>query len=249
MNLIHAANYEDMAEKAAQILIDQVRERPDSVLGLATGSTPLGIYKRLIAAYEQGKLSFAAVRSINLDEYCGLSGEDSQSYRWYMRENLFRHVDIAPKNTHVPDGMAADTDAECIRYDALLRELGGTDIQLLGLGHTGHIGFNEPDEQFPVGTHRVTLAQATIDANARFFEDISRVPRHAITMGIAGIFSAKHILLCVNGADKAEILAKTLEGPVTPLVPASVLQLHPNVTVIADEAALSALKGAKTACC
>jgi len=239
MIIINTKNYEDMSRKAANILSAQVILKHNCVLGLATGSTVEGIYKQLIMMNQNGDVDFSGVRSVNLDEYVGLAGDHNQSYRCFMDTNLFNQINIHIDNTNVPDGMAADIEAECIRYENLIKELGGIDLQLLGLGHNGHIGFNEPDDYFPLLTHRVQLKESTIKANSRFFENEDQVPREAITMGIKSIMQAKRILLCVSGEAKAEILKKVLSGPVTPEVPGSILQLHPNLTVVADEAALS----------
>ncbi|MGI6747338.1 MAG: glucosamine-6-phosphate deaminase [Anaerovoracaceae bacterium] len=239
MIIINTKNYEDMSRKAANILSAQVILKHNCVLGLATGSTVEGIYKQLIMMNQNGDVDFSGVRSVNLDEYVGLAGDHNQSYRYFMDTNLFNQINIHKDNTNVPDGMAADIEAECIRYENLIKELGGIDLQLLGLGHNGHIGFNEPDDYFPLLTHRVQLKESTIKANSRFFENEDQVPREAITMGIKSIMQAKRILLCVSGEAKAEILKKVLSGPVTPEVPGSILQLHPNLTVVADEAALS----------
>lgn len=239
MKIIKAEDYQSMSRKAANIISAQVILFPKSVLGLATGSTPLGVYKQLIDWYQKGDLDFSQVTSVNLDEYCGLAVGHPQSYHYYMQENFFDYINIAPKNTNVPNGLAFDLKEECERYDKLISELGGIDLQLLGLGHTGHIGFNEPDASFDKTTHKVALKQKTIDANARFFESESEVPKYAITMGIKAIMQAKKILLIVNGSDKAEILNRALFGPITPSVPASILQLHPNLIVVADEQALS----------
>lgn len=239
MKIIKATDYQSMSRKAANIISAQVILNPKSVLGLATGSTPLGVYRQLIEWYQKGDIDFSQVKSVNLDEYCGLAEDHSQSYHYYMRENFFNKINIRPENTHIPNGLADDIEAECERYDRLIGELGGIDLQLLGLGHNGHIGFNEPDESFDKTTHKVALKQTTIDANARFFNNKDEVPRFAITMGIKAIMQAKKILLVVNGKDKADILYRSLFGPISPAVPASILQLHPNVTVIADEQALS----------
>ncbi len=239
MIIINTKNYEDMSRRAANILSAQVILKHNCVLGLATGSTVEGIYKQLIMMNQNGDVDFSGVRSVNLDEYVGLAGDHNQSYRYFMDTNLFNQINIHKDNTNVPDGMAADIEAECIRYENLIKELGGIDLQLLGLGHNGHIGFNEPDDYFPLLTHRVQLKESTIKANSRFFENEDQVPREAITMGIKSIMQAKRILLCVSGEAKAEILKKVLSGPVTPEVPGSILQLHPNLTVVADEAALS----------
>lgn len=238
MKIISANDYADMSRKAANIISAQVILFPDSVIGLATGSTPVGIYSQLIDWYKKGDLDFSRVRTINLDEYCGISPDREQSYRYYMNRNLFDKVNIPPENTNLPDGMASDFDEECARYDRLINDLGGIDLQLLGIGHNGHIGFNEPDQAFGKMTHRIQLNQRTIEANARFFEDDSKVPRYALTMGIKAIMQARKILMVVCGEDKADILYKSVNGPVTPSVPASIIQLHPDVTIVADKAAL-----------
>ncbi len=243
MRILKAADYQGMCRMAANILSAQVILFPDSVLGLATGSTPLGVYEQLATWYEKGDIDFSRTRTVNLDEYCGLAPDHPQSYRYYMNLNLFHRINIPMGNTHLPDGRAADVAAECARYDALIESLGGIDMQLLGIGHNGHIGFNEPDQAFGRRTHCVALNARTIEANARFFGDVSEVPKTAISMGIRSIMQAKKILLVVSGGDKADILDQSLNGPVTPAVPASILQLHPDVTIVADTAALQALKG------
>lgn len=232
MRVIEAKDYTDLSRKAANIISAQVILKPHAVLGLATGSTPVGTYKQLIEWYKKGDIDFSAVKSINLDEYIGLTGDNEQSYRYFMNEQLFRHININLEHTYVPNGVAADPEAECRRYDALIEEAGGIDLQLLGIGHNGHIGFNEPGQVFEKTTHIVELGETTIQANARFFESIDDVPRQAITMGIKSIMQAKKLLLIANGPDKKEIVEKSLYGPVTPLVPASILQFHPNLTVI-----------------
>ena len=242
MRFISCADYSAMSRQAANLISAQVIVKPNCVLGLATGSTPIGTYKQLIEWYNKGDLSFAQVRSVNLDEYKGLSGEHDQSYRYFMQNNLFNHVDIDVANTSVPNGMAEDADAECAAYDAHIRELGGIDLQLLGMGHNGHIGFNEPADEFVGPTHVVELAQSTIDANKRFFASEADVPRHALTMGMAAILQARSVVVVVSGEDKANIVHKAFFGPITPRVPASLLQLHPNVTVVGDEAAFSVLR-------
>lgn len=239
MKVYKTKDYEQMSRKAASIIASQVILEPDCVLGLATGSTPVGTYKNLVDWYEKGGLDFSRVTSCNLDEYRGLSPENSQSYRYFMNQNLFDHVNIYKESTHVPDGLEADSSKACEDYDKIISDLGGVDLQLLGLGHNGHIGFNEPAEDFPKGTHCVDLTESTIQANKRFFEKEEDVPRQAYTMGIGTIMSAKKILVVVSGEDKAEILNQVINGPVTPKVPASILQLHPDVTIVADEAALS----------
>ena len=242
MRFISCADYTAMSRQAANLISAQVIVKPNCVLGLATGSTPIGTYKQLIEWYNKGDLSFANVRSVNLDEYKGLSGDHDQSYRYFMQNNLFNHVDIDVANTSVPNGKAEDADAECAAYDAHIRELGGIDLQLLGMGHNGHIGSNEPADEFVGPTHVVELAQSTIDANKRFFASEADVPRQALTMGMAAILQARSVVVVVSGEDKAEIVHKAFFGPITPRVPASLLQLHPNVTVVGDEAAFSVLR-------
>ncbi len=239
MQIVRAKDYRDMSRKAANIISAQIIIKPDCVLGLATGSTPIGIYKQLIEWYEKGDLDFSRVKTVNLDEYKGLGPDHSQSYRYFMNENLFRHVNIDQDNTYMPDGLAADDAAECARYDTVVGRMNGVDMQLLGLGHNGHIGFNEPGDEFRKGTHCVALTESTIQANSRLFDRVEDVPHYAYTMGIKTIMEAKKILLVVSGRDKAEIVREACFGPVAPRVPASVLQLHPDVTVVGDEDALS----------
>lgn len=239
MNIIKAKDYQDMSRKAANIIFAQIIMKPECVLGLATGSTPIGIYEQLTDWYQQGDLDFSKVSTVNLDEYRGLSHTDSQSYYYFMNEKLFSHVNIRKEATFVPDGMNPDAEAACMAYEQIIKSLGGVDLQLLGLGNNGHIGFNEPGAAFEKDTHCVTLAQSTIEANARFFDSIAAVPTQAYTMGIRSIMQAKKILVVVNGEKKADIVARAFWGPVTPEVPASILQMHPDVTVVADEAALS----------
>lgn len=234
MRIIKASDYNEMSRCAANIIAAQITLKPDSVLGLATGSTPIGTYKLLVKGYQQGNLDFSKVKSVNLDEYCGLDGSHDQSYRYFMNTNLFNHVNIDMANTNVPNGIATDLEQECKRYDRLLEELGGVDLQLLGIGHNGHIGFNEPNEFFDKATHVVELKQSTIDANSRFFEKIEDVPKRAITMGIKSIMSARKILL-VAGTDKKDIIERALFGPITPQVPASVLQFHNDLIVVVSE--------------
>lgn len=239
MKVYRAKDYNDMSRKAANIISAQVTMKPDCVLGLATGSTPIGTYKQLIEAYNNGDLDFSEVKTANLDEYKGLTRDNDQSYYYFMHENLFQYVNIKEANTNIPDGTEADSAKEVARYEEVVRGLGGVDLQLLGLGHNGHIGFNEPADEFPKETHIVDLQESTIEANKRFFASIDEVPRQAYTMGIGTIMSAKKILLIVSGSDKAAILHDVICGPITPRVPASILQLHPDVIVVADEAALS----------
>lgn len=239
MIIYRAKDYKDMSRKAANIISAQVIMKPNCTLGLATGSTPLGIYDQLTEWYKKGDLDFSAVHSVNLDEYRGLPKENDQSYYYFMHKNLFDRVNIRPENTNVPNGMEPDAEKECRRYEKLIADLGGIDLQLLGLGHNGHIGFNEPGEAFEKETHCVDLQERTIEANKRFFDSADEVPRQAYTMGIKTIMQAKKILVAVSGEDKAEIVKKAFFGPVTPAVPASILQMHNDVTVVADEAALS----------
>ena len=239
MRIIKAKDYKDMSRKAANIISAQVIMKPNCVLGLATGSTPIGTYEQLIKWYEKGDLDFSEVRTVNLDEYRGLPRTNEQSYYYFMHDNFFNHINIKEENTNVPNGMNMDAEAECKRYDEVVKSLGGADIQLLGLGHDGHIGFNEPSDFFAKGTNCVDLTSQTIEANKRFFDSIDDVPKQAYTMGIGTIMSAKKILIIVSGKDKAEIVKKAFFGPITPVVPASVLQLHTDVTVICDEDALS----------
>ena len=239
MQIYRAKDYEDMSKKAANIIASQVVLKPDCVLGLATGSTPIGAYKNLVEKYEQGDLDFSQVTTVNLDEYTGLPRENDQSYYYFMHDNLFDHVNVKPENTHLPDGTKEDANEECARYEELIRSLGGQDLQLLGLGHNGHIGFNEPDAVFEKTTHCVDLQESTIEANKRFFASADDVPKQAYTMGIGTIMQAKKILVVVSGEDKADTVAKAFFGPVTPEVPASILQFHKDVILVADEAALS----------
>ena len=242
MRIIKARDYEDVSRKAANIIFSVMTEKPDCVLGLATGSSPVGIYKELVRHYQEGDLDFSRVTTVNLDEYRGLDREDPQSYAYYMRENLFSHVNIRTEKTFLPDGTEEDSQKACEGYDQILSQAGQQDIQLLGIGHDGHIGFNEPADHFPKGTHCVDLAESTIEANARLFESRDQVPTQAYTMGIQSIMSAKQILMVANGKGKAQILKQAFQGPVTPQVPASILQLHPQVILVADEEALSEME-------
>ena len=237
MRIIKTKDYADMSRKAANIIAAQVIAKPDCVLGLATGSTPIGTYKELIKAYENGDLDFSQVKTANLDEYRGLEKTNDQSYDYFMKENLFNHININFENLNIPNGEKPDAEEECARYEAVVKALGGQDLQLLGMGHNGHIGFNEPADEFPKETHCVDLQESTIQANKRFFEKVEDVPTQAYTMGIGTIMQAKKILVVASGADKAEIIKKAFFGPITPQVPASILQLHADVTVVVDEAA------------
>ncbi len=232
MKFIEVDTYEELSRLGADIIAEQVKSKADSVLGLATGSSPVGIYKNLIDDYNNGKLDFSSITSVNLDEYIGLTADNDQSYRYFMNTNLFDHINIDKSRTFVPSGVAGDIAAECEAYDANIERLGGIDIQLLGIGLDGHIGFNEPDSVFIKPTHEVKLDESTIQANARFFESIDDVPKSAVTMGMGGIMSAKKVLLIANGEAKRDIVEKAFFGPITPAVPASILQLHNDLVVI-----------------
>lgn len=237
MKIIVCNNLEEASLKAALEIKEQVENKPDSVLGLATGSTPVETYKNLIKFYEECGLSFKDVKTVNLDEYIGLDGSHEQSYRQTMNESLFNHIDINQDNTYVPNGVALDIDKEAIEYEKLIDELGGQDLQLLGVGINGHIGFNEPNDKLNIYTHVEDLTQSTIDANKRFFNDESQVPRKAISMGIGSILKAKKILLLAFGSSKADAI-KSLEGPeISTQFPVSLLKLHPDVTVYVDQEA------------
>ena len=240
MKIIIEKNYEELSARAARVMLEAVRENPYAVLGLATGTTPLGLYAQMIADHEKRGTSYAHIRTVNLDEYQGLPKTHPQSYAYFMRKNLFDGLDIDPENTNIENGMAEDEEKECARYDELLERL-PRDIQLLGLGSNGHIAFNEPDTPFGSGTHVVTLAESTVKDNARLFDDISEVPRRAFTMGIRQIMQAKKILILASGANKADAVGRMAKGEVTERVPASVLQLHPDCILIADQAATAKL--------
>lgn len=239
MRIIITKDYDEMSKVAANIIAAQMTLKPNSVLGFATGSSPIGTYAELIKKNQAGDIDFSTITTVNLDEYKDLPITHDQSYYYFMNDYLFNHVNINKDNTNLPNGNAEDPDAECARYEALIKELGGIDMQLLGLGHNGHVGFNEPGDCFQKNTYCVTLTERTIDANKRFFESADAVPRQAITMGVGTIMAAKKLVLVVSGADKADALQKCLQGPITPSVPGSVLQLHPDVTVVCDEAAYS----------
>ena len=239
MKIYQEKDYDALSRRAANLISAEVIRKPDCVLGLATGSTPIGTYDKLVEWYEKGDLDFSEVKTVNLDEYRGLTRDNDQSYYYFMHENLFDHVNIDPANTNIPDGTKEDSEAECSHYEEVIASLGGVDLQLLGLGHNGHIGFNEPDSAFAQTTHCVDLTESTIEANKRFFASADDVPRQAYTMGIGTIMRAKKILLIVNGEAKADIVAKAFFGPVTPEVPASILQLHNDVVIVGDKAALS----------
>ena len=242
VNIIKAKDPAEAGKLAADQFEAVIKAKPACVIGLATGSTPLPLYRELIAREKAGKLDFSRVRSANLDEYKGLAPDHPQSYRRFMQENLFDHISIKPENTIVPDGLAEDIDAMCAAYERRIEDWGGVDCQLLGIGHDGHIGFNEPEDLFPGMTHEVELTAMTRDANKRFFSSIEEVPAAAFTMGIGTVMAARKIVMIITGEDKAEILCKAFFGPVTPEVPASILQFHPDVTLICDEAAAKLMK-------
>ncbi|WP_026494964.1 glucosamine-6-phosphate deaminase [Butyrivibrio sp. WCD3002] len=238
MKIIRAKDYNDMSRKAANIISAQVIMKPDSVLGLATGATPIGTYKQLIEWYNKGDIDFSEVTTINLDEYRGLPKTHSQSYWYFMHEMFFNHVNVPENNIHVPDGSNPDSDMVCSEYEEVIKKAGGIDLQLLGIGTDGHIGFNEPGEAFELRTHCVDLTESTIKSNQRFFGD-EEMPKQAYTMGIKSIMQARKVLMVVNGESKADIVKTALFGRVTPEVPASILQMHPDFTIIGDEEAFS----------
>ena len=242
MKIIRTKDYEEMSRKAANLISAQILLKPDCVLGLATGSTPIGIYDQLVEWYKKGDLDFSTVKTVNLDEYEGLTRDNEQSYYYFMHHHLFDRVNIDEENTHVPNGKVENGDEECLRYEALIKSMGGVDLQLLGLGRNGHIGFNEPAADFPKITHCVDMTESTIEANKRFFASADEVPRQAYTMGIGTIMKADKILVVANGENKADAVAAMVQGKINPEVPASILQLHNNVILVADEAALSKLK-------
>ena len=239
MRLIRAKDYQDASRKVANIISAQVILKPDCVLGLATGSSPVGAYQQMIKWCDKGDVDFSQTKTVNLDEYVGLAADHDQSYAYFMRKNFFDGINIDQKNTNLPNGLELDAAKECARYDKVIADLGGVDLQLLGIGANGHIGFNEPAEQFSVGTNRVDLTASTISANSRFFENESMVPRQAYTMGMMAIMQAKRIVMIATGANKAQAVYDAFCGPVTPQMPASILQLHPDFVLVADEEALS----------
>ena len=239
MNIIVVKDYNEMSRKAAHLFVGQILQKPDSVLGLATGSTPVGLYKELIKFYNEGMIDFENVIAFNLDEYLNLEPTHEQSYARFMEENLFRFINMREENHHIPSGTAVAFEAECDRYEDLIHKAGGIDLQILGIGRNGHIGFNEPDIKFEATTHVVQLDDQTINDNARFFNDIDEVPKTAISMGIKTIMQSRGIILLASGKEKADAVAGMVSGKITPELPASVLQLHPNVTIIVDEAAAS----------
>ncbi|MBX4261098.1 glucosamine-6-phosphate deaminase [Clostridium estertheticum] len=241
MRIIVVDNYEEMSKRAALMITSQVTLKPDSVLGLATGDTPLGMYEELVKLYNKKEVDFKEVRTFNLDEYYGLDPENAQSYYSFMNKNLFDKVDISKNNINMPDGMVKDVNDFCLLYENKIKTLGGIDMQVLGIGGNGHIGFNEPNVNFEAQTHLVNLNEQTIEANSRFFKSIEDVPVKAISMGIKTIMNSKKIILLANGLNKAEAIAKAVNGKINPSIPASILQLHNDVTIIIDKEAASLL--------
>lgn len=237
MRIIIAKDYEEMSKRAANIVASQIILKPNSILGLATGSTPLSMYKELIKMYNEEVIDFSEATTFNLDEYVGLSKENPNSYNYYMNENLFKHINVKSENINIPNGMAVDIEKECKDYENRIKSMGGIDIQVLGIGNNGHIGFNEPDVKFEATTHLVELDEGTIKANSRFFDSIEEVPKMAISMGIKTIMHSKKVVLLASGESKAEVIKKAIYGSITPEVPASILQLHQDVTIILDEEA------------
>lgn len=241
MKVIIAKDYHDLSKKAANIVASQIILKPNSVIGLATGDTPLGMYKALVALYENGDLDFSDITTFNLDEYYGLDYKNDQSYQYYMHENFFKHINIKRENTNIPNGMSKGIDKECNKYDMKIEACGGIDIQVLGIGRNGHVGFNEPDIKFEARTHIVNLDDDTIETNSRFFKSIDDVPQKAISMGIKSIMHSRKILLLAHGIEKAQAIYQTVKGEIKPEVPASILQLHLDVTMIIEENAASLL--------
>lgn len=243
MKIIVEKDYEKMSSKAASLISEAIQKKPDLILGLATGSTPIGTYEELIRMHKEEGLDFSKVTTFNLDEYYGLSPEDDQSYRYFMENTLFKHINIKKENTYVPDGLAKDPNAYGKEYDEKIQKQGGIDIQILGIGRNGHIAFNEPDDELILSTHLTGLTKDTINANSRFFDSIDKVPTKAITMGLGTIMKAKKIILLANGKNKTEIMGELLkQDKVTTNLPASLLLLHPDVTVIMDEEAAELYK-------
>lgn len=239
MRIVVVKSYHEMSKKAANMVASQVVLKPDSIIGLATGETPLGMYEELVKMYKEGIVDFSEARTFNLDEYCGLTKDNPQSYHYYMTKNLFSQININSNNINIPNGMAKDIEKVCIDYDKRIKNAGGIDLQVLGIGRNGHIGFNEPDIKFESRTHLVNLDEDTIEANSRFFNSIDEVPTKAISMGIKNIMHAEKIVLLANGKEKANAIYKTIKGKITPEVPASILQLHRDVVIMVDEGAAS----------
>lgn len=241
LKLIRTSSYEELSKQAADQIISKLKSDPKLNFGLATGSTPTGLYKNLIHDHKKNQTSYKQVNTFNLDEYIGISKKDPNSYHYFMCENLFNHIDIPLEQTHIPDGTANDLQEECRRYEQFIKEHGGIDLQILGIGQNGHIGFNEPGTSFDSRTHIIQLADSTRKANSRFFDSLEDVPAQAITMGIASIMESKEIYLLVSGAGKAEALARLMNGEISEDFPASVLKKHPNVTIFADQEACALL--------
>ncbi len=233
--------YDELSKRAAEIIADAIRNKPNVVLGLATGSTPVGCYRELIRMHKEEGLDFSKVVTFNLDEYMGLPPTHSQSYRHFMNENLFNHINIKIENTHVPNGLSNDFQKTCREFEEAIKKSGGIDLQLLGIGNNGHIAFNEPGSPFNSRTRVVNISEQTIKDNARFFKSVDEVPRQAISMGIGTIMEAGKIVLSASGGGKADAVAKSINGPITEAVPASILQTHPNCTFVIDDAAASEL--------
>ncbi|MGL6108049.1 glucosamine-6-phosphate deaminase [Romboutsia sp.] len=241
MRIIVCEDYEAVSKKAAQMILSQITLKPNSILGLATGSTPVGMYKNLIQMNKEKVIDFSEVKTFNLDEYYNLPRTNNQSYYYFMHENLFNYININPANIDIPNGMTENIEAECDRYDATIKEAGGIDIQVLGIGNNAHIGFNEPTVNFEKGTHLVQLDESTIEANARFFNNKDEVPKNALTMGVGSIFKSKKIMLIACGEAKAEAIYNTVYGKVVPEVPASILQFHNDIVLILDKEAAKLL--------
>lgn len=241
MKILITEDYEQMSRHAARILASQLTLKPDSVLGLATGGTVTGMYQRLIALHREDGLDFSQAQAFNLDEYLPIAPEDPQSYHTFMQTHLFSQVNFSAGSTHIPNGLAADAEAECRRYEASIEAAGGIDIQVLGIGRNGHIGFNEPDITFEAGTHQVTLDEQTLLDNARFFPSVAAVPKRAISMGIKTIMHARRILLLASGLEKSDAVHRMINGKITPALPASILQLHPDVILVIDRDAAALL--------
>lgn len=241
MKIVVVKNSEEMSKKAGRLIGSQVIVKENCVLGLATGSTPIGTYQDMIAQYKEGVLDFSKVSVFNLDEYIGVTADNDQSYAYFMKENLFQHVNIDLAKTNIPSGMATDMEAECLAYEAKMKAAGGVDLQLLGIGNNGHIGFNEPDHNFSQRTHTVQLTESTIEANARFFKTKEEVPTMAVTMGIKTIMNARKVVLVATGKGKAQAIYGTVLGPIDPQVPSSILQLHKDTVLVIDEEAASLL--------
>lgn len=237
MKFVVKNDYQDMSKYVADIVAQLIKQKPNAVLGLATGSTPIGLYEELVKKYKNSEISFKDIKTVNLDEYVGLSGDHDQSYRYFMNDKLFNHIDIDKNNTYIPNGLADDLHEESKRYDEIIDSLGGQDIQILGIGENGHIGFNEPSSKLEANTHVEDLVESTIQANSRFFDSIDDVPKTAISMGMGKIFQAKQIILLASGKNKAKIMKSLKDSIITPLIPATFLKLHPNITIVMDKEA------------